>query len=335
MTSTSQSLHSHAPAAASRMGAAASKFLDALSTSQREAAAFPFAGDERYVWNYTPVTRNGLLIEEMDEGQRQAAWELMATGLSESANKTAHQIMSIEKELGESEKMENSGGRWPRNTELYWFSVFGEPGGSEAWGWRVGGHHVCLHYTIANGELVTSNPLFFGSNPANVKHGDRDGLRTLGDEEDLARDLLTGLRSDLKSVAVVDQEAPADILTKSYRSADPDAAPVGLAYSRMDADSREQLINLIRLYINRSSDDLAGNVWSKIESAGFDGITFAWAGSAERWQGHYYAIKGSKFLIEYDNTQNGANHIHSVFRDYQNDFGEDLLAAHYEGSNHN
>ena len=143
-----------------------------------------------------------------------------------------------------------------------------------------------------------------------------------------------GLSSNLRSIAVVDKEAPADILTKSYRSADPDAAPVGLAYSRMDGDSREQLINLIRLYINRSSDDLAGNGWSKVESAGFDGITFAWAGSAERWQGHYYAIKGSEFLIEYDNTQNGANHIHSVFRDYQNDFGEDLLAAHYEGSNH-
>ncbi len=334
MASISQTPHSHAQAAASRMGAAAAMFLETLSTGQREAATFPFAGDERYVWNYTPVTRNGLLIKDMDDGQRQAAWELMATGLSDSGNKTAHQIISIEKELGESEQMENSGGRWTRNTELYWFSVFGEPGGSGPWGWRLGGHHVCLHYTIVNGDLVTPNPLFFGSNPANVKHGDREGLRTLGDEEDLARALVTGLSSDLRSVAVVDPEAPADILTKSYRSADPGATPAGLAYSRMDGDSREQLINLIRLYVNRPSDDLAGNVWSKIEGAGFDGITFAWAGPTERWQGHYYAIKGSEFLIEYDNTQNGANHIHSVFRDYQNDFGEDLLAAHYAGSTH-
>ena len=131
-----------------------------------------------------------------------------------------------------------------------------------------------------------------------------------------------------------DSVAPADVLTKSYRSADPDATPVGLAYSRMDGDSREQLINLIRLYVDRSSADLAGNVWSKIEAAGFDGITFAWAGPAERWQGHYYAIKGSEFLIEYDNTQNGANHIHSVFRDYENDFGEDILTAHYAASSH-
>ena len=333
MASTTQTLHSYAPAAASRMTAAASKFLESLSTGQRDAASFPFAGDERSVWNYTPVDRNGLLIREMDDGQRKAAFELMATGLSEPANSTAHQIMSIEKELGESEATVG-GGNWTRDTELYWFSVFGEPGGGEPWGWRVGGHHVCLHYTIVNGELVTPNPLFFGSNPANVKHGPREGLRTLADEEDLARALVTGLDVDLKSVAVVDSEAPADILTKSYRSADPDAAPAGLAYSRMNGDSREQLINLIRLYINRASDDLAGNVWSKIESAGFDGITFAWAGPAERWRGHYYAIKGSEFLIEYDNTQNGANHIHSVFRDYRNDFGEDLLAAHYAASSH-
>ena len=334
MTTAAKHNHSHAPAAASRMTAAAQKFLDALSSGQRDIATFDFKGDERYIWNYTPVERNGLMIMDMDEGQRSVAFDLMATGLSESAVATAHRIISIEKELGESEASANSDSPWRRSIERYWFSVFGEPGGDAPWGWRVGGHHVCLHYTVVDGQLVSPNPLFFGANPAEVRHGERKGLRTLPEEEDIARSIVTGFNADHRSIAVVDGDTPQDILTKSYRTADPDATPVGLAYSRMDADSREQLVNLIKVYVNRNSADLAANVWGKIEAGGLDGVTFAWAGPDIPGQGHYYTIRGKAFLIEYDNTQNGANHIHSVFRDYENDWGEDVLAAHYGASSH-
>ncbi|NQW16029.1 MAG: DUF3500 domain-containing protein [Chloroflexi bacterium] len=334
MTTASEHQHSHAPAAATRMSAAAQKFLEALSSGQREMATFDFSGDERYVWNYTPVDRNGLMIMDMDDAQRQIAFDLMATGLSKSGNDTAHQIITIEKELGESEAAENSDSPWTRSPERYWFSVFGEPGGDAPWGWRVGGHHVCLHYTIVDGRLVTPNPLFFGANPAQIRHGEREGLRTLPAEEDIARSIVTGFNADHRSIAIVDGDTPQDILTKSYRTADPAATPAGLAYSQMDADSREQLVKLMRHYVNRASDDLAANSWGKIESAGFDDVTFAWAGPDTPGQGHYYAIKGKAFLIEYDNTQNGANHIHSVFRDYENDWGEDVLAAHYGGTSH-
>jgi hypothetical protein len=130
-------------------------------------------------------------------------------------------------------------------------------------------------------------------------------------------------------VAIVSQDAPTDILTDAYRAVDPSVPPRGLAYAAMFGEQRERLIGLIRHYVGRTTDEVAAAEWRKIERAGLEGITFAWAGPEEPERGHYYAITGPTFLIEYDKTQDGANHIHSVWRDLANDWGEDLLAAHY------
>ncbi|MCH7735707.1 MAG: M20/M25/M40 family metallo-hydrolase [Chloroflexi bacterium] len=195
---------SHAPAAAKRMAGAAARFLESLSTDQRAAATFEFEGDERYVWNYTPVPRNGLRMKEMTPQQREAAMAFMATGLSDRGNETARRIIDLETTLAEWEEKQDNVSRWDRDLELYWFSVFGEPGGAKPWGWRMGGHHLCLHYTVVDGELVSPNPLFFGANPAEVRHGELKGRRTLREEEDLARALLASLDGGEKGVAVVD-----------------------------------------------------------------------------------------------------------------------------------
>lgn len=281
-----------APDAAKRMAEAASRFLDSLSREQRAQAIFPFGGDERHTWHYTPVSRNGLRLEEMEARQREAAFALMASGLSERGNRTAREIIHLETILGEWEEMQGSGGRWLRDPERYWFSVFGEPGSNEPWGWRVGGHHVCLHYAVVRNELVSPNPLFFGANPAEVRHGEHKGKRTLPEEEDMARTLLRGLPTDQRGRAVVDATAPADILTKNYRVAERDAAPAGLPLGEMNGDGREVLARLIRHYVERSSNDLSANQWGKIEAEGLEPVTFAWAGPEEPGHGHYYAVKG-------------------------------------------
>jgi len=323
------SLTHRAPAIARRMAAAASRFLESLSSEQRAVASFPFEGDERYEWNYTPVSRNGLLLKHMSGQQRRAALALFDAGLSARGADKARQIIDLEPILRETERIEGGPHRWDRDPELYWFSVFGEPGGQAPWAWRAGGHHVGLHFTVVDGDQVAPTPLFFGANPAFVRHGPETGRRTLPEEEDMARDLLTSLEPSERAVAVVDPVALDDILTKNYRTADPAAPPRGLLYSAMSGEQRERLVRLIRHYVERAADELAGNEWSRIEHAGLDAVAFAWAGPAEPGQGHYYAIKGPTFLIEYDNTQNGANHIHSVWRDFANDWGEDLLASHY------
>ncbi len=328
--------HSAIPSAASdtikRMADAAAAFLASLGKSELAKATFPFQGDERYEWHYTPVSRNGLLISDMDANQTDLAFKMMETGYSTSGYAMARQIIRLEPILGEYEAITNNVSQWQRIEERYWFSVFGKPGSEKPWGWRVGGHHIGIIATVVGNRELSIHPLFFGSNPAEVKHGEHKGLRTLAEEEDWARALVTGMTDDQRSVAVVDPVAPADILTTVARVVNPDMTPVGIAIDELYDNQREALVNLIRHYVFRSVDESAMNYWSQLEREGWDSLHFAWAGPLDRWQGHYYNIRHDRFVIEYDNTQNGANHIHSVLRDYTHDFGEDLLAAHYHAA---
>jgi hypothetical protein len=183
---------------------------------------------------------------------------------------------------------------------------------------------------VIGGEEVAATPFFLGANPAIVRHGTRDlGMRTLPEEEDLARALLGSLSPERKARAIVSPTAPNDILTDAWRTANPSVPPRGLPFAAMSGEERHKLIDLVKLYIGRASDEVAANEWRKIEAAGLDAIAFAWLGSEEVLQGHYYAIKGPTFMVEYDNVQDSATHIHSVWRDFTNDWAEDLLAAHY------
>lgn len=318
-----------APTTVRQMAEAAQRFLDALSDEQRARATFPFAGNERYFWHYTPVERNGLQLKEMSAAQRERAFALLASGLSARGARTARQIIDLEPILGETERIEQLPSQWPRDPERYWFSVFGTPGSREPWAWRAGGHHIGISFTIVDGDCVAPTPFFFGANPAEVRHGPATGLRTLPDEEDLARALLASLEPAQKAIAIVDPVAPADILTRNYRIADPNVAPAGIAYADLTGEQRGRLVALVRHYVTHVADEVSAGAWREIERAGLDGVSFAWAGPEARGHGHYYAVKGPRFLIEYDNTQNNANHIHSVWRDFTDDWGEDLLAAHY------
>ena len=323
---------SKAPDTIKRMADAASAFLVSLGKPELAKATFPFAGTERYEWHYTPVGRNGLLISEMSGNQVGLAFKMMETGYSASGYQMARQIIRLETILGEYEAMTNSVSQWHRLEERYWFSVFGEPGGNEPWGWRVGGHHIGIVASVAGNSEVSIHPLFFGSNPAEVKHGEHKGMRTLAEEEDWGRALVTGMTDDQKSVAIVDPVAPSDILTTTVRIVDPGTTPQGIAIGDLYDAQREAVVKLIRHYVFRAADEMAMNYWNQLEREGWDSVHFAWAGPLERFQGHYYNIRHDRFVIEYDNTQNGANHIHSVLRDYTHDFGEDLLATHYQAA---
>lgn len=318
-----------APATVRAMAEAAGRFLDALSDAQRARATFPFPGDERYFWHYTPVERNGLILAEMTAPQRELAFALLASGLSARGAATARQIVDLEPILREIELREGRPMVWARDPERYWFSVFGTPGSREPWAWRVGGHHIGVCFSIIDGEYVAPTPLFFGANPATVPDGPLAGLRTLAEEEDLARAVLGSLDARQKTVAIVAPIAPDDILTANYRSVDPAGIPAGIGWADLTGEQRERLVALVRHYVTRAAGEVSAGAWQRIERAGFDGVGFAWAGPEAKGAGHYYAVKGPVFLIEYDNTQNDANHIHAVWRDFTNDWGEDLLAAHY------
>lgn len=320
-----------APATAGRMAAAAQEFLGSLNEQQRRVAHLPFGDDRRYIWDYRPLEstpRPGLRLINMNEDQKRKALALLDIGLSARGADTVRKIMNLEIPLLVNEQMEGRVTPFVRHPEQYTVCVFGDPGKRLPWGWHVGGHHVGLHFTVIDGDRIASVPLFFGANPAEVRHGPTNGQRTLAPEEDLARALLRSLSPDQKRAAIVSATAFPDILTDRYPVANVFAPPDGLAWSAMSADARGQLAELVRLYVTRTNDELSTPYWRKLE-AEFDAMTFAWAGGEEPGQGHYYTVKAPSWLIEYDNTQNGANHIHSVLRDISGDWGNDLLAQHY------
>jgi hypothetical protein len=310
------------------MAEAASNFLAGLDATGQQKALIDFADTvERENWHYIPRDRAGLPLKEMDEKQQQLAHALVATGVSAQGYEKLSTIMSLEPILAE---LEGGGRRFPRDPELYYVSVFGEPGTGAPWGWRFEGHHISLNYTLVKGRMLGPTPLFFGSNPGEVRHGEQTGLRALKEEEDLGRQLLHALDGEQKTVAIVDEQAPDDIITTNVPYVRGEVQPEGLGSQEMNAAQRQILYALVETYVKRLPEAVAEAEWARLVGADLQAAHFAWAGAEERGGPHYYRVLGPSFLAEYDNTQNDANHIHAVWRDLSNDFGEDILRRHYK-----
>jgi hypothetical protein len=310
--------------AAAEMAQAANNYLNALTPEEKAKGVFDFKDAERTNWHFIPRARKGLPIKEMTQEQRLLAHALLAWVLSHRGYGKAVSIMSLETILAELEQ-----GKGPaRDPEMYFFSIFGKPGGKEPWGWRVEGHHLSLNFT-ANGAATdpAMTPSFFGTNPGEVRDGRRSGTRILAAEEELGRQHVKALDEDQRRIAIILPEAPKDIINVPGRN---DTKPQGLPQNKMSAEQGALLSKLIHEYLDRHRPDVAGDEWAKIEKNGLGEVHFAWAGGVERGQPHYYRVQGRSFVLEYDNTQNGANHVHSVWRDFTNDFGADLLKAHYQ-----
>jgi hypothetical protein len=317
------------------MATAADTFLKSLTPEQRQQASFPVEGDEWTHWHFIPTDifpRKGLTIKSMTEPQRQLARKLLESGLSQRGYLTATSIMDLENVLGALEAARRTddarrGNAMVRDPERYFFSVFGTPSAAGTWGWRVEGHHVSLHFMVVNGALIASSPSFFGSNPAEVREGPKKGLRILAAEEDSARALFVALAPAQQKQALINVEAPGDILTMNKVQVDP-LTPTGIAASALDAKQRDLLMKVVDSYVSLMASDIAEDRMARLRKAGADKVTFAWAGDIERGKKHYYRVQGPTFLIEYDNTQDDANHIHSIWRDFEGDFGRDLLREH-------
>jgi len=330
----------------SSMASAATAFLASLTPDQKEKAVFAFASDERTHWHFIPTgpppmfPRNGLTIKEMSEAQRKAAHALLEASLSQRGYKTASSIMDLETVLGALEAAQRAAATEPpraapivRDSERYFFSVFGTPSTKDTWGWRVEGHHVSLHFTVVNGAILTASPSFFGSNPAEVREGPKKGLRILGIEEDAARALLESLDASQKTTAIINATAPGDMLTMNKLKIEP-LSPSGVSAGSLNDKQRHLLMKLIDVYTGFMAPEVAADRLAKLKKAGVDKIGFAWAGETERGKKHYYRVQGPTFLVEYDNTQNDGNHVHSVWRDFDGDFGRDLLREHLKSVAH-
>lgn len=274
-------------------------------------------------WSYLPGDRPGLSFEGMDDGQRQLAMALLDATHTAGAAATVSGAIEVERV-----RRQLATGREDVGPDRYWVRILGDPSG-EPWGWRINGHHLAVHVVVV-GERVTVTPHFVGSEPAEIREGPHAGRRLLGPEEDLARTLLTSLDPDQRAVAVFADEPPDDILTRADPVADPGRLPSGLRRADLNTDQQRLLDRLVRRYLDRAPAGYAQQCWSELTTAGLDRLAFAWAGGFARGERHYYCVTGPDVLIEYDNQQDDGNHAHSVWRHLRDDWGGDLLRAHYK-----
>ena len=318
---------------AANMSNAAGQFLNSLSPEQRANASFAFNSDDRLRWHFIPnemFPRKGLMLKDMKAEQRRLANALLGTGLSSRGLVKVQAIIELEDVL----KVVEVGGKFARNKEEYLFSVFGTPGPKGAWGWRVEGHHISIRFTITDGSIgsqVASSPMFLGSNPAEVREGAQKGTRVLGEEEDAGRALMMALDPAQRTTATFNAVAPNEIVTTNQIDIKP-LSPEGIKASAMTPAQRDGLMKVLDSFIGLMTPEIATDRMAKIKAAGIDNVAFAWAGPVERGQKHYYRVQGPTFLIEFDNTQNDGNHVHSIWRDFTDDFGRDLLREHVKAS---
>lgn len=317
--------------AAAQMAEFANAFLGSLKPEQKTKATFEFANEERENWHFIPRERKGLAIKEMTDQQRLLAHALMASGLGFRGMMKAETIMSLEEVLYEMEsaadESKRAAVRERRDPTKYFVTIFGTPAATGKWGWRIEGHHLSMNFTLKDGAPVRATPSFFGSNPGEVRKGPMAGLRVMHNEEELGRTLVKSLSEDQWKKALVAVEAPKEMITAAEHKVSP-LKPEGIAASDLNDAQKKQLDLIIREYLERLRPEIADEAWARIQANG--PVHFAWAGGKERGEPHYYRVQGKTFLLEYDNVQNEANHVHSVWRDFDGDFGHDILGEHYK-----
>jgi len=310
----------------------ANVFVNSLNETQRLKTVYPFDTAERYRFNYVPLDdRKGISVNELNNTQRSALWELLKCCINDETVKKVYAVMELENVLKELEHHPLNDHY--RDPGKYFITIFGIPSAKTIWGWRFEGHHVSFHFSADKNELVAGTPAFLGSNPAVVTGGPLKGREVLKDETEKAFAFLHVLTNDELKKTLIDSVAPAEIITSNSRKA-MIGNPAGIKYDQLSPVAQQLLLNLVDIYIHRYTKLFADSMLKEMQTAGLGNLRFAWCGATDHMPGkpYYYRIQGPTIIIEFDNTQNNANHIHTVVRDLNSDFGGDMLLEHYHQS---
>jgi hypothetical protein len=305
----------HADDVGTAMADAALRFLSALDENQKTQAIFRFDSPERFNWHWIPRERHGLPIKSLKPEQRALAFGLIDTGLSTKGVIKATTIMSLEEIL----RVEEHGTGPIRDPELYFVSVFGHPDDSGDWGWRIEGHRLALNYTLRGGRVVSATPFMFGSNPAEVQSGSRKGLRNLADIEEPANKLLFSLTESQRKEAIVSLDVP-DVTTTPNSAQPPPMSPEGITSTKLDPLQRGTITRLVQSYYDNFPAPIRTELLAEL-ARGEQMFHFAWFGPADPAKPHAFRVQGPTFFIDFNDKQNGANHIHTFYRSLLGDFG--------------
>ncbi len=286
---------------ANNLRVAAQAFLDTLGTEQAT-TQYAFRSAERFDWHWNfNHQRDGLMLNQMNEAQRAAALALIAAGTSPVGFQQVLDTMYLQTVLG-------------RDGERFAMAIFGDPN-DNAWGWRFEGHHLSMNVTVVDGR-VSMTPLFLGAQPTTVMQGQRQGLQVMKYEEESARALMLSLGS----AAIFDNQAPGQHYTQRETQVRPFDA-IGVQASNFDVQQMSYMESVLGEYLAVMPAAVSGEYRRQLDQAGVGNINFAWAGAQVPLAAHYYLMQNDSFLLEFDNSRNSATHIHSVWRDFENDFG--------------
>lgn len=308
-------------------------FVQSLTEEQREAALFPMDSDERENIRTTPFGAKGVSFADLMPGQIALVHTMLNAGLSATGYHKAASIIALEEYLVELERAQGSVPR-VHGTDKYSVAVFGAPEPEGTWAWRIHGHHLYLSFTVVDGKAFAGGPAFYGAEPHRVTEGPREGWSVLAAEENLGKALMDALSEDGKKKAVIADEMPPDMFSGSKRELDFIGEPKGIAYKDLSADKKEMLERLVMEYVHNLPPDQIHTRIEKIEKGGWDNVHFAWIGSTTIGERNYYRVQGREFLIEYCAVALSENHIHTVWREFNGDFGRDILAEHYQNHDH-
>ena len=312
------------------MVSAAANFIKLLDSTQKTHALFPFDIDERYNFHFIPKNdRKGITINELSDSQNNAAMGLLKTCFSVQGLQKVNAVMQLENVLRELEHRKPEDNH--RDPRKYYFSIFGLPANNTIWGWRLEGHHISFNFSANKNKLVSGTPGFLGANPAIVPEGSQKGKQVLKEEAEMAFGLLYSFTQEQLKKAISDTQAPNEIVTSVNRKAMIENS-TGIGFAEMTRKQQQQFLQLVRVYVHRYTKLFADKMLEEIEQAGLDNLTFSWSGAQKSMAGkaYYYRIQGPTIIIEYDNSQSNANHVHTVIRDLKNDFGGDALLEHYK-----
>jgi hypothetical protein len=308
----------------------AEDFLKSLDTEQLKKAQLPFDHLSRQVWHFLPGSmwpRAGIMLKDLNRTQKQKVFVLLREHVSEAGFEKIMSIIDLEKvlaKMGQDEEM--------RDPEKYFVAIYGNPMEDKLWAWSFEGHHISLNFTITN-KKVSMTPRFLGASPAIIPSGYREGERTLAAEDDMGLALINSMSTEQRISTIFSTHPYFEIVTSNATEVGP-LSPVGIAMRELNEDQQNKLKELIAEYLSAMPEPLAQQRMKQIDREDFSEIRFAWAGATELGKGHYYRIQGLTFLIEFDNTVGNANHIHTVWRDFDGDFGKDIIKEHYSQQSH-
>ena len=308
----------------------AEDFLKSLDTEQLKKVQLPFDHLSRQFWHFLPGSmwpRSGIMLKDMNRTQKQKFFVLLREQLSEAGFEKIMSIMDLENvmaKMGQDAEM--------RDAEKYFIAIYGNPLEDKLWAWSFEGHHISLNFTITD-KKVSMSPRFLGASPAIIPSGYRKGERTLAEEDDMGLELINSMSTEQRVKTIFSTKPYIEIVTSNASEVGP-LRPVGIAVSELNKDQQDHLKELIGVYLSSMPEALAKQRMEQIDQENFDAIRFGWAGATALGEGHYYRIQGQSFLIEFDNTIANANHIHTVWRDFDGDFGKDIIKEHYREDSH-